>query len=449
MTELHPDAANSGDANPGAANSDAANPDDANLDAAHPDAALFAALAAEFEARHGSRPAGFWSAPGRVNLIGEHTDYNEGFVLPFAIDRRAVVALGPSAPAGASDVTAPDARPTARVSSTFSEQIVELPLADLTPDALADWSAYPLGVAWALAERAAATSGAAISGTPSGPVLPGFALHIHSDVPIGAGLSSSAAIECATAVALNEFWQLGLDPVELARIGQIAENQAVGAPTGIMDQSASMLGRADAAVFLDCRSMNTESVPLGLHAEDLEILVIDTRVSHDHATGGYASRRASCEAAASAMGARSLRDLTVADLPRMQQVLDDETFRRARHVITENERVEETVRLLETEGPLAIGALLDASHSSMRDDFEISVPELDLAVEVSQASGAVGARMTGGGFGGSALALIRRDSRPALEAAIVEAFRARGFARPDLFVVQPSAGATLKGHLDD
>ncbi|RFA12508.1 galactokinase [Subtercola boreus] len=396
---------------------------------------LFETLAAEFEARHGSRPAGFWSAPGRVNLIGEHTDYNEGFVLPFAIDRRAVVAL-----AGA----APDAPALARVSSTFSDQIVELALADLAPDALADWSAYPLGVAWALAEHVSATSG-----TEARRALPGFALHIHSDVPIGAGLSSSAAIECAAAVALNEFWQLGLAPAELARIGQIAENQAVGAPTGIMDQSASMLGHTDAAVFLDCRSMNAESVPLGLYAEDLEILVIDTRVSHDHATGGYAERRASCERAAAEMGVKSLRELSVADLPRLQQRLDDETFRRARHVISENERVEQTVRLLETEGPLAIGALLDASHVSMRDDFEISVPELDLAVEVAQEGGAIGARMTGGGFGGSALALIRRPQRPALEAAVLEAFTARGYRRPDLFVVQPSAGATMKGHLDD
>jgi galactokinase len=395
-----------------------------------PDSGLFQVLAEEFEARHGTAPLGFWSAPGRVNLIGEHTDYNQGFVLPFAIDRRAVVALG----------AAPDARPLARVSSTFSAEVVEIALDDLAPDALDGWSAYPLGVAWALAERAAA---AAASGTRTD--LAGFTLHIHSAVPIGAGLSSSAAIECATAVALNEFWHLGLTPKELARIGQIAENQAVGAPTGIMDQSASMLGRTDAAVFLDCRSMQTESVPLGLGAEELEVLVIDTRVSHDHATGGYAARRSSCELAAATMGVESLRDLTPADLPRMQEALDDETFRRARHIVTENDRVEETVRRLETDGPRSIGDLLDASHVSMRDDFEISVPELDLAVEVSQATGAVGARMTGGGFGGSALALVPRALRPALEAAILKAFAEQHFRRPDLFVVQPSAGATMEG----
>ena len=398
------------------------------------DAALFDTLAAEFTERHGAQPFGFWSAPGRVNLIGEHTDYNQGFVLPFAIDRRAVVALAASAPDAAG---APDAASIARVSSTFSEETVEIPLAELAPDALDGWSAYPLGVAWALLDRAAQNG---ITG------LPGFALHIHSAVPIGAGLSSSASIECATAVALNEFWNLGLTPAELARIGQIAENQAVGAPTGIMDQSASMLGQTDAAVFLDCRSMHTESVPLALEAEDLDVLVIDTRVSHDHATGGYAARRASCERAAQLMEVSSLRDLTPADLPRMQEVLDDETFRRARHIITENDRVEETVRRLETDGPRSIGDLLDASHVSMRDDFEISAPELDLAVTVSQSNGAIGARMTGGGFGGSALALVPRGERAALEAAILKAFEEHDFRRPDLFIVQPSAGATMKGH---
>ncbi|UFS59010.1 galactokinase [Subtercola endophyticus] len=416
-------------------------------------------LLREFAERHGGDALGIWSAPGRVNLIGEHTDYNLGFVLPFAIDRRAYVALG----------TRDDG--LARVSSTFSDEVVELPLADLTPEALTGWSAYPLGVAWALLahptpapapaptiERAiplpnghfsernrpldepAAQEPAAQQDAPRG-----FSLHIHSDVPIGAGLSSSAAIECATAVALNEFWQLGDSAQTLARIGQIAENQVVGAPTGIMDQSASMLGRLDSAVFLDCRSMQAEVVGLGLAANDYEILVIDTKVSHAHATGGYAARRASCELAARTMGVESLRDLGPADLPRMQQQLDDETFRRARHIVTENDRVEETVRLLETVGPQAIGPLLDASHVSMRDDFEISVPQLDLAVDVAQRGGAIGARMTGGGFGGSALALIPRALRAQLEAGILEAFAQHAFDQPDLFVVQPSDGATLKG----
>ncbi|GGF29306.1 galactokinase [Subtercola lobariae] len=423
------------------------------------DDALATELSAEFARRHGSAPLGVWSAPGRVNLIGEHTDYNKGFVLPFAIDRRAYVALG-SRDDG-----------LARVSSTFTDEVVEVPLEKLSPELLEGWSAYPLGVAWALLaqEAPAGESGVAgvgevgVAGIDAAAAHPagshpaggesgsagarGFSLHIHSDVPIGAGLSSSAAIECATAVALNEFWELGNTPKALARVGQIAENQVVGAPTGIMDQSASMLGRLDAAVFLDCRSMQTETVALGLAAHEYEILVIDTKVSHDHATGGYAARRASCERAAEVMQVDSLRELSPADLPRMRAALDDETFRRARHIVTENDRVEATVRLLETSGPQAIGALLDASHVSMRDDFEISVPQLDLAVEVAQSLGAVGARMTGGGFGGSALALVPRALRPALEAGILEAFAQHGYRAPDLFVVQPSDGATLKGQL--
>jgi len=371
-----------------------------------------------FETRFGRAPTGLWSAPGRVNLIGEHTDYNDGFVFPFAIDRRTVVALGLCADR------------LIRVASSFADDTVELSLDDLTPDNLDGWSAYPLGVAWALGRFGADLA-----------VVPGFEVFIDSDVPIGAGLSSSAAIESAVAVALNDVWQLGLDRRVLARVGQLAENRAVGAPTGIMDQSASLLGRADAAVFLDCRSLDAEVIPLGFDAAGLELLIIDTRVSHAHSTGGYASRRASCEAGAGLMGVPSLRDLDVDDLGRARELLDDETFRRVRHVVTENQRVLDTVRTLREQGPTAIGALLDASHVSMRDDFEISVPELDLAVETARAAGAIGARMTGGGFGGAAIALTPNALIPAVTAAVTAAFAARGFGTPDLFVVRAADGA--------
>jgi len=371
-----------------------------------------------FESRFGQSPAGLWSAPGRVNLIGEHTDYNDGFVFPFAIDRRTVVALGLRTDR------------LIRVASSFAEDTVELSLDDLTPENLDGWSAYPLGVAWALGQFGADLA-----------VVPGFEVFIDSDVPIGAGLSSSAAIESAVAVALTDVWELELDRPVLARVGQLAENRAVGAPTGIMDQSASLLGRADAAVFLDCRSLDAELIPLGFDAAGLELLIIDTRVSHAHSTGGYASRRASCENGARLMGVSSLRDLDVNDLARAGELLDDETFRRVRHVITENQRVLDTVRTLREEGPTAIGALLDASHVSMRDDFEISVPELDLAVEVARASGAIGARMTGGGFGGAAIALTPHALVPVVSAAVTSAFAARGFGAPDLFVVRAADGA--------
>lgn len=371
-----------------------------------------------FEAVFGTAPDGLWSAPGRVNLIGEHTDYNEGFVLPLAIDRRTVVALG-----------ARDDR-RVRVASTFADELAEIDLDQLSPDALGGWSAYPLGVAWALGEFGADLS-----------AVPGVDLFIDSDVPVGAGLSSSAAIESAVALALNDAWRLGLDRRTLARVGQRAENVAVGAPTGIMDQSASLLGQVDHAVFLDCRTLESELVPLGLAEAGLAILVIDTGVKHSHATGGYGERRAACERGAAALGLTSLRDATIDDLPRAKQLLDDVTFRRIRHVITENQRVLDTVAVLKAQGASAIGELLDASHRSMRDDFEISVPELDLAVETAVGAGAIGARMTGGGFGGAAIALVRVDDLSRVQVAVDNAFGEHAFGQPDTFVVTASDGA--------
>jgi len=375
-------------------------------------------VAAGFEEIYGYAPTGIWSAPGRVNLIGEHTDYNLGFVLPFAINRRTVVALG----------LRDDG--VVRVASAFADEVAEIALAELSPDRLAGWSAYPLGVAWALG-----ASGADLA------AVPGVDLYIESTVPVGAGLSSSAAIESAVAVALNEVWQLGFDRKLLAKVGQLAENKAVGAPTGIMDQSASLLGREDHAVFLDCRSLESELVGLGFAEASLELLIIDTGVSHSHATGGYSARRESCERGARLLEVDSLRDLSVADLPRARHVLDDETYRRVRHIVTENQRVLDTVDALRSRGPLAIGELLDASHSSMRDDFEISVPELDLAVETAQANGAIGARMTGGGFGGAAIALVPTDGISRIHVAIDGAFAEHGFNQPTMFTVIAANGA--------
>jgi galactokinase len=371
-----------------------------------------------FASRYGREPLGLWSAPGRVNLIGEHTDYNDGFVFPLAIDRRTVVALA----------LRDDG--IVRVSSSFSDDIVETTLAGLSPEVLSGWSAYPFGVAWALGQHGADLR-----------TQPGFDAYFDSNVPVGAGLSSSAAIESAIGIALNDVWGLGLDRRTLARVGQLAENKAVGAPTGIMDQSASLLGKRDAAVFLDCRSLDAEVIPLGFEGAGLELVIIDTRVSHSHATGGYAERRTSCEAGAAAMGVESLRDLNVDDLDRAATVLDELTLRRVRHVVTENARVLDTVRTLREQGPAAIGELLDASHVSMRDDFEISVPELDLAVATAQAHGALGARMTGGGFGGAAIAVVPHGSVGSLSAAVRDAFDSAGYLAPNIFTVQPSEGA--------
>jgi galactokinase len=365
---------------------------------------------------------GVWSAPGRVNLIGEHTDYNDGFVLPFAIDRRTLVALG----------VRDDDR--IRVASSLSDEVVELALSELTTRdaaaALPEWARYPLGVVWALAER----------GVDLGAV-PGVDLVIESNVPTGAGLSSSAALECAVAVALDDVWRLDIGARELVLVGQRSENDFVGAPTGILDQSASLLAARDAAVFLDCRSRDSERVPLGFEEAGLGILVIDTGQAHEHATGGYRDRREACERGARELGVAALRDLTIDDLDRARRALDDVTFRRVRHVVTEDARVLDAVRLLREEGPQAIGELLDASHVSMRDDFEITTPQLDLAVEVARAAGALGARMTGGGFGGSAIALVPDELQSQVRVAIDGAFAEHGWGQPEVFVVRPSDGA--------
>jgi galactokinase len=371
----------------------------------------------------GREPIGTWSAPGRVNLIGEHTDYNDGFVLPFAIQQRTHVALG----------TRDDSR--IRVVSTFDADAVEVDLGELDAlfparrDGVPEWAAYPLGVAWALLRDADPSAAAGVD------------LAIASDVPIGAGLSSSAAIEGAVATALNDTWGLGLDRVALAQVGRTAENDAVGAPTGIMDQMASMLGQIDAGIFLDCRSLAASVVDLGFADAGLRLVVIDTGVKHSHATGGYGERREACERSAAIMGVSALRDVSVDDLARASELMDDVTYRRVRHVVSENQRVLDTVRTLREHGPRAIGDLLLASHASMRDDFEISVPELDTAVDAAMAAGAIGARMTGGGFGGAAIALVESDRVGTVRDAAAAAFAASGFAAPTVFTVVPSTGA--------
>ncbi|WP_193509494.1 galactokinase [Cryobacterium sp. BB736] len=365
-----------------------------------------------------SEPAGVWSAPGRVNLIGEHTDYNEGFVLPFAIDRRTVVAVG----------VRDDRR--MRVASTYADEVAALSMVELRPGQLGEWSAYPLGVAWALGEFGVDLGG-----------VPGVDIFIDSDVPVGAGLSSSAAVECAVAIALNDVWQLGLDRQTLAQVCQRAENAAVGAPTGIMDQYAALFGRKDSAVFLDCRGMDAEPIPLGFAEAGLAIAVIDTGVQHSTADGEYAERREACERGARELGVPSLRELRADRLDEARRVLDDVTFRRVRHVVTENQRVLDTVRTLRERGPAAIGPFLDASHLSLRNDFEVSTPELDLAVETANANGALGARMTGAGFGGSVIALVPNDALSLLRVAIDGAFAEHGLGQPDTFVVTASGGA--------
>jgi len=298
------------------------------------------------------------------------------------------------------------------------------PLATLAPGAVTGWAADPAGVAWALRE--------------AGHRLAGASLAIDSDLPQGAGLSSSAALECATALALAGLYALDLPRPELAALAWRAENDFVGVPSGIMDQSASLLGRAGHALLLDCRSGETSDVPLDPAAAGLELIIIDTGARHALGDGRYAERRSECERAAALLGVSSLREVSS---PAAAAGLADPVLRRrARHVITENGRVGETVALL-TGGDLAgVGPVLCASHASLRDDFEVSWPQADVAVDAAMGAGALGARMMGGGFGGSVLALAPAGQR-AVSAAITAEFARRGWAPPAFVQAVPSAGA--------
>jgi galactokinase len=366
---------------------------------------------ARFAERFGTPPAVVWVAPGRVNLIGEHTDYNDGYVLPFALPQVTAVA-------------ATLAGPMWTVCSEGFESGVDFGPDELAPGKVDGWAAYVAGVVWALRE----------SGSPVEPAR----LAIATDIPLGAGLSSSAAIECAVMGTLCDLSRLSVPNQLRVRLAQRAENDFVGAPTGIMDQSASVLCRAGHALFLDCRTLDVEHIPFDVAAAGLAVLVINTNAPHRHVDGEYANRRAACEAAARALGVPALRDAGLADLSRLD---DPVLFRRARHIVTENQRVLDTVGVLRSGDIRGIGPLMTASHESLRDDFEVTVPELDTAVDVALAAGAYGARMTGGGFGGCALALVDASRASSVSDAVAGAFAQNGFTAPESFVVTPSAGA--------
>jgi galactokinase len=367
---------------------------------------------------YGTVPEGVWSAPGRVNLIGEHTDYNDGFVMPFALPHTAVAAVS---------------RRTDGVlrlhSSDVEGGVVELRLDDLAPESDRNWTAYPAGVVWALREAGHPVTGADV--------------HLASTVPAGAGLSSSAALEVVVALALNDLFDLGLQRWQLARLCQRAENVYVGAPTGIMDQTASACCEAGHALFLDTRDLSQKQIPFDLAAEGMVLLVVDTRVKHSHSEGEYGKRRAGCERGAALLGVDALRDIPYGELDAALARLgdDEEAVRLVRHIVTEDERVEKVVALLESGETRAIGPVLVAGHASLRDDFRISCPELDLVVDTALASGALGARMTGGGFGGSAIVLAAAADVEPLTKAVQEAFAAAEFTAPRVFEAVPSAGA--------
>ncbi|MEU4652730.1 galactokinase [Streptomyces sp. NPDC023723] len=377
-----------------------------------------AEVAQRFTRLYGSEPEGVWAAPGRVNLIGEHTDYNDGFVMPFALPHTAVAAVTPRTDG------------VLRLHSADVEGgVAELRVADLTPESDRNWTAYPSGVVWALREAGHEVTGADI--------------HLASTVPAGAGLSSSAALEVVVALALNDLFGLGLRGWQLARLCQRAENVYVGAPVGIMDQTASACCEAGHALFLDTRDLSQRQVPFDLAAEGLRLLVVDTQVKHSHSEGEYGKRRAGCEQGAALLGVNALRDIPYEELDAALERLGDEAEvrRLVRHVVTEDQRVERVVALLAAGEPRAIGPVLVEGHVSLRDDFRISCPELDLVVDTALESGALGARMTGGGFGGSAIVLVEAADVEAVGKAVETAFAAAGFTAPRTFEAVPAAGA--------
>ncbi|WP_436495854.1 galactokinase [Actinokineospora sp. HUAS TT18] len=368
--------------------------------------------AAEFRRLHDRAPAGVWSAPGRVNLIGEHTDYNDGFVLPFALPHRIAVAASPRSDGVLTAVTIG--------ADGLAQHATPTPIADLEPGLIGGWAAFPSGVAWVL-------RGHGIDG--------GADLVITGDVPTGAGLSSSHALQCAVALALLGLADVTVPLPELARWVQRSENDFVGAPTGLLDQTASLCCVDSHVLFLDVRSGEQEQIPFAPADHGLGVLAIDTRVKHSLADSAYGDRRKGCERAAELLGVPSLRDAVDID------GLPDNLLPLARHVVTENARVLRTVEFLRADKPHLVGDALTQSHVSLRDDYQVSCPELDVAVEAAVGAGALGARMTGGGFGGTAIALVPTELDKTVRAAVASAFAERSFTAPRMFAAVPSPGA--------
>ena len=391
-----------------------------------------------FRATYGENPAGIWAAPGRVNLIGEHTDYNAGLCLPIALPHRTFIALKPRNDTHVNVVSDVD-----------PEEVAEADLDGLEAGGVDGWAAYPVGVAWALREAGF-------------DAVQGFDAAFSSCVPLGSGLSSSAAMTCSTALALDDVYGLGYGSTDAGRVTLInaaikSENDMAGASTGGLDQNASMRCSLGHAIRLDCKPglsavESVEPKEFDLDKYGLELLVLDTQAPHQLNDGQYAQRRSTCEAAAALLGVANLRvtaeAIKAADDPQAALAdvlakLDDETMqKRVRHVVTEIARVDEFVDAFAAGDIATAGKLFNASHDSLRDDYEVTVPELDIAVEVARANGAYGARMTGGGFGGSIIALVDKGQGHEIAQKIADRFEKEGFNAPRALPAYAAAAAS-------
>ena len=374
-------------------------------------------LASKFAEIFGKHPDLIASAPGRVNLIGEHVDFLDGFVLPFAISDVTTVAISKNS------------SKVIRVASIQKGgEIKSVDFSKIAPMTGEPWTRYPIGVLWALGNEALSN---------------GLDILVDGRVPLGAGLSSSAALECAVATAVNELFGLNLSLPELARITQKGENVYVGMPCGIMDQSVSLMATQGNALLLDTRDLSTEQIPFDIAPLGLELLVIDTQVHHALVDGGYAERRASCEKAVADLGITSLRDISVSEFEARKSELDAKTYIRAYHGVTEMKRVLDAVVLLKSGDFVGFGEIVTLAHQSLRDNYTVSCPELDLAADTANRFGALGARMIGGGFGGSAIALIKARDSELIKSEIRGAFMASKFKAPRFFSALPSQGAAV------
>jgi len=382
---------------------------------------LSAHTASEFEKSFGHPPQWIAAAPGRVNFIGEHTDYNDGFVLPMAIEFYAVMAAARPSGGGA----------MLQIRSTAEKEIANIDTSKPITTSPLKWSNYPRGV----------IAGFIARGLNPG----GLDVLLHSTVPLGSGLSSSAALEVCTATLLEAVTGKKLDPVEKALLCQKAEHEFAGVPCGIMDQFISVMGRESHLLLLDCRSRKTELVPM--RDPSVELLIANTNVKHELGSSQYARRRAQCEAAAHILGVPSLRDASADALEKNKGKMGEEVFRRARHVIGEIERTVQAAEVIRASNWQKAGELMYASHRSLRDDYEVSCTELDAMVEIAEsiglAGGVYGCRMTGGGFGGCAVALVKSDSVTAISKTLAAEYKKRTGIEATIFGSRPAAGATV------